>query len=343
MQRIVIPFLAACLLVASGCGGESPDSTASIEERDNRSTVSVLTMEPTEFIHQFAVQGNVETDRNATLTAEFSGIIDELLVREGQRVNAGQALMRINTDMLDATQAELETQLALATELFERQARLWSQGIGSEVDYLQLKASKDALEKSLSTLSEQRDMATVRAPFSGIFDRAFTKQGELAAPGIPLARVVDLDGMYIRAMVSDHYAGRIEAGMPARVEVTGMEVVETEIARVGSYINPSNRTIEITLGLPGKSGFLPNMFANVWLQDLALDSALVLPNALVQQDVSGNNFVYIIQGETASKRIVELGMSSENQVLITAGLNFGDRVVEKGASRIVDGEAVRTL
>ena len=344
MKRFVIPFSVVLLAVASGCGGDATvEAETAPETRDSRASVTVRPIMPQPFVHQFAVQGNVETDRNATVTAEFSGLVEEILVREGDRVREGQALLRLNTDMVDRTEQELQTQLDLASDLFARQTRLWEQGIGSEVEYLQVKAQKEGLEKSLATLAEQRDMAVVRAPFSGILDRVFTKQGELAAPGVPVARIVDLSNMYVRAMVSDHYAGRIGEGLPAEVVVAGVDTVATRIGRVGSFINPANRTIEITLPLPVETRFLPNMFANVWLQDLALDSAMVLPNALVQQDVEGRDFVYVVSGGTAKKRVVELGMGSGDEVLVQSGLAWNDQVVEKGASRIVDGESVRIL
>ena len=342
MQRIVIPFLAA--LVAAGCGGGEAAPEQAAETRDLRASVTVRKLMPQPFEHRFAVQGNVETDRNALVTAEFSGLVEDILVEEGSRVREGQALIRLNTDMIDRSESELQTQLNLATDLFDRQQRLWNEGIGSEVEFLQLKAQKEALEKSLATLSEQRDMAVVRAPFSGILDRVFTKRGELAAPGVPMARVIDLDGMYVRAMVSDHYAGALHTGMPAMVAVEGVEEVATSIGRVGSFINPANRTIEITIPLPDGSAFLPNMFANVWLQDLALDSAVVLPSSLVQQDVSGRDFVFVVDGAgTAEKRVIELGVSSGDEVLVERGLAWNEQVVEKGASRIVAGESVRIL
>lgn len=344
MQRFVIPFSLVALSVGAGCGGGATvEAENAPESRDARAAVTVLTVRPEAFEHRFAVQGNVETDRNAAVTPEFSGLVEEILVVEGQRVQAGQALLRLNTDLVDRSEQELRTQLELSTDLFARQERLWAAGIGSEVEYLQLKAAKEGLEKGLATFAEQREMAVVRSPFDGTVDRVFTKRGEMAGPGMPVARVVDLSEMYVRAMVSDHYAGRIGKGLPAEVVVAGVDTVVTEIGRVGSFINPANRTIEITLPLPGKTRFLPNMFANVWLQDFAADSAVVLPSALVQQDVEGRNFVYLVQDGVVRKRVVELGMGSGDEVMVERGLAWNDQVVEKGASRIVDGESVRIL
>jgi membrane fusion protein (multidrug efflux system) len=75
-----------------------------------------------------------------------------------------------------------------------------------------------------------------------------------------------------------------------------------------------------------------------------LDSAVVLPSALVQQDVTGQDYVFVVGSEgTAEKRVVELGVGSGNEVLVERGLAWNEQVVEKGASRIVAGEQVRII
>ena len=81
--------------------------------------------------------------------------------------------------------------------------------------------------------------------------------------------------------------------MPAMVIVSGVDTIETTVGRVGQFINPANRTLEITLPLPEGTAFLPNMFASVWLEDVNLDSALVLPSSLIQQDINGDDFVFV--------------------------------------------------
>jgi hypothetical protein len=153
------------------------------------------------------------------------------------------------------------------------------------------------------------EMAVMRAPFAGVVDRCLAKTGEFAVPGAPLVRIVDLREMYVRASVSDHYAGKVNKGMSAEVIVSGVDTILTNVGRVGQFINPSNRTLEISLPLPQGSKFLPNMYASVWLQDLGLDSAVVLPSALVQQDINGDLFMSL----TAKARPVRFAKSSSLQ------------------------------
>jgi membrane fusion protein (multidrug efflux system) len=325
------------------CGGPSEDAEEQNAPAVRLTKVGVQTVQPAPFAHTFAVQGNVETDRIANILAEFPGVVREVLVEEGVQVNKGDALVRIDTDVLAKQREELLTQFELAETLFERQERLWNKGIGSEVDFLQAKTSLEGLTRSLATLDEQIDKAVIRAPFSGVLDRVFVNVGEMAAPPMPVVRVVDLSDLYIRASVSDHYAGVVMAGQPVTVEAQGLEPIESKIRRVGQFIEAANRTIDVTIDLPKGTRALPNMVATVHITDLALDSALALPSAVVQQDANGQEYVYIIKGDQATKQTVQTGVMSDGLLLIESGLKAGDRVINRGAARVVDGERVTLI
>ena len=345
-----LPLMAVAALLWTGCGeAEAPTEATATSAAAKSVQVGVLPLTPQPFTHRFSVQGNVETDRNALLTSEFGGRIEDVYVREGAQVAMGDPLVKVDTDVIERSMAELKTQLELAEVVFERQQRLWDQEIGSEIEYLQAKTQLESLERSMETLSEQKDMAVMRAPFAGVVDRCLAKTGEFAVPGAPLVRIVNLSDMKVRAMVSDHYAGQINKGMPAMVIVSGVDTIETTVGRVGQFINPANRTLAITLPLPEGTAFLPNMFASVWLEDVNLDSALVLPSSLVQQDINGDDFVFVAAGEgegaerTVEKRVLEMGMGSGDIMLVERGLSFGQDVISKGATRVVAGQTVSII
>jgi multidrug efflux system membrane fusion protein len=116
---------------------------------------------------------------------------------------------------------------------------------------------------------------------------------------------------------------------------------------VGQFINPANRSVDITLPLPSGTSLLPNMFVSVLVTDFSVASAVTVPASLVQQDVEGADFVWVLEGEgetaVVQKRYVELGLSSGDRMLVERGLAVGERVVEKGAGRVVEGQTVRIL
>jgi RND family efflux transporter MFP subunit len=352
MNRYILGvFAAAAAAVAMwGCGpsAEGTDTPAQAAADSSASlTVTALEVVAGPFAHDFSVQGNVETEQNAQITSTFSGSIERIVVREGERVSKGAPLMYISTDVLKRSEAELQVQLDLATDMLRRQEKLWQSKIGSEVDLVTARSRKEGLERSMATLREQLAQAVVRAPFSGVVDRIFIKQGELAAPGVPLGRIVNLGGLFVRASVSDQAAPLVKAGTPARIVVAGMDTVSTKVGRVGQFINPANRSVDITLPLPSGTSLLPNMFVSVLVTDFSVASAVTVPASLVQQDVEGADFVWVLEGEgetaVVQKRYVELGLSSGDRMLVERGLAVGERVVEKGAGRVVEGQTVRIL
>ena len=226
-----LPLMAVATLLWTGCAeAEAPAEASATPAAAKSVQVGVMPLTPQPFTHRFSVQGNVETDRNALLTSEFGGRIEDVYVREGAQVAAGDPLVKVDTDVIERSMAELETQLELAEVVFERQQRLWDQEIGSEIEYLQAKTQLESLQRSMETLTEQKDMAVMRAPFPGVVDRCLAKTGEFAAPGAPLVRIVNLSDMKVRAMVSDHYAGQINKGMPAKVIESGVDTIETPLA-----------------------------------------------------------------------------------------------------------------
>jgi RND family efflux transporter MFP subunit len=352
MNRYILGVFAAAAAVVAmwGCGpsAEGTDTPAQAAADSSASlTVTALEVVAGPFAHDFSVQGNVETEQNAQITSTFSGSIERIVVREGERVSKGAPLMYISTDVLKRSEAELQVQLDLATDMLRRQEKLWQSKIGSEVDLVTARSRKEGLERSMATLREQLAQAVVRAPFSGVVDRIFIKQGELAAPGVPLGRIVNLGGLFVRASVSDQAAPLVKAGTPARIVVAGMDTVSTKVGRVGQFINPANRSVDITLPLPSGTSLLPNMFVSVLVTDFSVASAVTVPASLVQQDVEGADFVWVLEGEgetaVVQKRYVELGLSSGDRMLVERGLAVGERVVEKGAGRVVEGQTVRIL
>ena len=352
MNRYILGVFAAVAAAVAmwGCGpsAEGTDTPAQAAADSSASlTVTALEVVAGPFAHDFSVQGNVETEQNAQITSTFSGSIERIVVREGERVSKGAPLMYISTDVLKRSEAELQVQLDLAIDMLRRQEKLWQSKIGSEVDLVTARSRKEGLERSMATLREQLAQAVVRAPFSGVVDRIFIKQGELAAPGVPLGRIVNLGGLFVRASVSDQAAPLVKAGTPARIVVAGMDTVSTKVGRVGQFINPANRSVDITLPLPSGTSLLPNMFVSVLVTDFSVASAVTVPASLVQQDVEGADFVWVLEGEgetaVVQKRYVELGLSSGDRMLVERGLAVGERVVEKGAGRVVEGQTVRIL
>jgi RND family efflux transporter MFP subunit len=312
--------------------------------------VTTLPLQTTTFKHFFNVYGTIEAAKSISLYPESSGTILNILVNEGQTVAAGQLLAELDDKVLEKNIAEVQTNLDLANTIYQKQKKLWEEErIGSEVQYLEAKANKEGLESRLASLKQQQRMTKVRAPFSGVIDEIFPKVGEMANPAQPLLRLVNLSEVYISADVSEAYVGTITKGTVARVSIGSLDkTFDSKIVQVGQFINPNNRTFKVHVGLDdgGKNEFKPNMMASVEICDYTADSAIVVPNSLLQQTPQGHNFVYVINPLNdglgkVERVVVEVGQSHNEQTEVRSGLTANQILVNKGSRSIKVGQTVK--
>ncbi|SDK71553.1 RND family efflux transporter, MFP subunit [Salinimicrobium catena] len=327
---------------------------AAIQKLDKRTQFALVRttrVEDTLFKHYVEIPGDVETDENITIYPEFSGVLLDVLVEEGDRVNKGQVLARIDDGGLSSQLAQLETQAALAKTTFERQKRLWEQNIGSEIQFLEAKANYEAVQNSVNQLQSQLSKTVVRAPFSGVIDETFSEQGEVVAPGQSrLFRLINLSNMYITAAVPESYLGSIKKGTEVMVEIaaTGTEF-QSEIQQVGNFINPNNRTFEIKVAVPNDKELVkPNLIATVKLNDYTSENAVIIPEGVIQKNAAGQSVIYVLQPTndstgTAEKRILETGKIYNDHVEVLSGLKPGELLITEGAKNISEGEEVKIL
>lgn len=313
--------------------------------------VTGMRVESREFKDYFRVQGNLEAAQNALVFPELSGIIKSVSIKEGQRVGKGQTIMTLDTDVINKQIKEVETSLALAEDLYSRQKTLWDQNIGSEVQYLEAKNRVESLQNSLATLKEQRSMGTVRAPFAGKVDEIMPKVGEMASPGMPVARVVNLGQLYIEADVSEKHFGKIAVDGEVLVNVRGMEnaqAIPAHISRVGSYIKPDNRTFTIRVDFDeSRTDLIPNLVTDLMINEFSSEGeSTVLPASMVLENAAGNNYVWVLNESNRpermriERRIIETGPTYENTTLITSGLKAGEIIVEKGVRKVKNDDLV---
>jgi RND family efflux transporter MFP subunit len=323
---------------------------ASIAEKDTTikyDAVTAIAIQPGDFAHYFEVFGTVEADQSISLYPMASGKVARIHVKKGQKVRKGDLLVSLDAAILQSSLKELENGMELAKTVYEKQRKLWlDEQIGSELQYLQSKSNYDGLVQKLQTLKEQIELSEVRAPFDGTVDELFVKVGELAAPQMPVARIVNTSGVYVKADVPENYSNRIKVGTPANLDFSSMDLrLEAQVIQVGQFIQEGNRTFSINVSLPVKEGEVkPNQMVHVHLRDYQNDQALTVPTNLVQQDVEGNDFVYLIKeteaGAMVEKAMVESGYSYDGFTEISAGLKEGDVIVDKGSRSVRSGQRV---
>lgn len=319
--------------------GVSPEN----ESRKKEVSVSIETIKPETFYHYFDASGTVLAVQEAFVSPETNGQIKDILVKEGDLVRKGQVLAKLTTELIDKSIDEVKTSLALASDIYERQQRLWDQKVGSELQYLQAKNNKASLENRLSTLKAQLDLSIIKAPIDGVVEKVNQKKGEMAAPGIQMIYVVNLNQIIVRAEVSEHYISAVRKGEKVEVKFPSYPdfTITAPINRVGNVVNKNNRTFELELKLENPNQmFKPNMIAVLNINDFTAENSIIIPSKVLKEDLKGK-YVYVSKKvgdkHIASKRYVTIGRTYLGNSCIIDGLAENDSVIIDGHNRVTDG------
>lgn len=317
------------------------DSTAGAQGK----LVATTVMEPTDFKHYVEIQGRVEGDEDVNVGPEMMGNVTSVIVKAGDRVSKGQLLATLDDRIIRQGLQEVQTQYELANQVFERQKNLWQQKIGSEIQYLQAKTSKEALENRLATTREQLEMTRIKSPINGTVDQVMTKSGQTAAPGMPMFRVVNLESLKVTGEVSESYISKINTGNEVVVEFPDVQQrISTKLDHAGKAINRLNRTFNVEVRIPGQSISLrPNMIAVLKIADFSAPKSFVVPIGAIQKSGEGE-FVYVTEtsgkNQLAKRRPVKAGMTYNGMTQITEGIAAGDEVITTGYQSVIEGDAI---
>jgi RND family efflux transporter MFP subunit len=285
------------------------------------------------------------------LFSTTGGEVRRIVVKAGSPVRKGQVIVDIDTDALRLNVQQAEANVELARTVFERQARLWEQKVGSEVQYLEAKARKEAGEAQLAALKEQLRSAQVMAPFDGVVDEVFPSVGDMTNPMQPVARVVSLGRASIECDVAEDLLRKVKQGDPVLVVLPeSNESFEARIDQIGQYINPNNRTFRITVRVIDGKQLRPNQLANVRIRDKEAKDALVVPARLVMENGQGLSYVYVLDQKDgmakARKEFVTVLSMQGGDMLIEhgmEGLQGGETLIDQGSRLVVDGQEVQVL
>ena len=321
------------------------EALATLDVKKEEALVSVLTVKDTVFSHYLEIQGSVNTKEIILVQPEFQGTLVSLNVKAGQRVSKGQLLGKIDDAGLSQQVASLENQYALAKTTFERQKNLWSQKIGSEMQYLQAQTQMISAQRGVAQIKAQLEKTIIKAPFTGTIDEVFVEKGQVVAPSQQgLMRIVNLSNMYVSTSVPETYIGKLKVGTEVDVFLTSLgKTYKGKVRQIGNFVNPNNRSFGIEVSVPNPENLLrPNQVANLKITDYFSKNAIVVPTNVIQEDGEKNKFVYTainVSGKTgiAKKVIVKLGQSSNNVTEILSGLSAEAIIVSEGANAISDG------
>ncbi|OWY25412.1 efflux RND transporter periplasmic adaptor subunit [Sphingobacteriales bacterium UPWRP_1] len=321
----------------SGSAMQSPKETA----------VEVMELRATPFTHYLEVQGKVDCSDNIAVSPKQPGIVTQVMVVRGQKVNKGDILATLDDAVFQQSLQELQTNISFAKTIYDKQKALWDQKIGTEVQFLTAKNNLQTLEYKMATLQKQADLYNVRAPITGTVEEVNVKVGEGAMVGSPIPpfRVVNAANMKVVVDIAETYVGKVRVGDEAEVLLPDLgKTVTCKVKTIGNIINNAGRTFQVELKLPAMPDLRTNMIAMVKIKDYAVASTIVVPINTIQNSDEGS-YVYIAEKTadkfTAKKQLVTPGTANGDFVEIKSGLQSGNLLITTGFQDLNTGQLVK--
>ncbi len=327
--------------------------------------------------------GYVTARRQATVSAKFTGRVEEILIEEGMEVEAGQVLARLDASNINASLRLAEARLAsartssketeaLLTEAranYERSANLVARGLASDSELDRARALAESLAaqlerkeadvevalRELDVYRQQLEDSIIRAPFAGIVVAKNAQPGEMISPisagggftRTGIGTIVDMDSLEIEVDVNEAYINRVTAGQAvvATLDAYPDWQIPCHVIAIIPTADRQRATVEVRVGFDQLDvRILPDMGVKVAFRDSSAAEGggrlVAVPAAAVRAE-GEREVVFIARDGVAERRAVRVVERRQDEVLVSAGLSGGERVVTTASARLSDGAALR--
>lgn len=316
----------------------------------NAKLVAITPVQTSAFEHFIEIQGTVEAT-NISYVAPPNGqggVVKALYVTQGQAVNKGQVLARLDDQIIRQQIEPLRVQLNAANDTYKRTKNLYDQGIGAYQNVLNAKTQVETLQGNINTLQKQAALMTVTAPQSGVADLVNVRVGETfvgASPAGPQIRIVNTGSLKIKANIPENYMSQVNVGSPLQVVLPdeNNRILNTTISVVGKVIDPATRTFYVEAKVPSNSKLKPNQVAKVQIRVYENPNAITIPMNTLQNDDAGKFVMLAVkEGDKlfARKQTITVGQLYNGRLEVKSGLKTGDQLITEGFQGLYDGQLI---
>ncbi len=333
-----------CSLLLAGVwvlGGCSSGPQTAKKERVVPVKVLTVTHDTRATAHDYI--GVIEEESASSLSFPVQGHVEQIDVREGERVTAGTELASLDTRNLQSIHEGALASLHQAEDAMKRLQLLYDNQSLPEIQYVEAQTKLQQAQSLEQVARKNLEDSRLIAPFSGIIGRRQVEAGENVMPGQPVLSLLKTGTVKVRVPVPENEIAAVGPGTRARITVAALnnQTFEGRIAEKGIEADPVAHTYEVRIPLNNASGSLmPGMVCRVELLRDEAQPAIVLPNRAVQLTETGERFVWKVQQGKALRTPVQTGALSDAGLIITSGLSEGDQVICEGYQKVSEGMQV---
>jgi multidrug efflux system membrane fusion protein len=343
----LVVFVAAVLWVLTGhfaaVGSETPEPGATEAEavvETPKRTVAVVRAEVTDYARLIRISGVTEADKLAILAARSNGVVQELTAEAGDTVERGAVVMLLEGEDVRAAVKTAQDQLAQAAEQLAVGETLNAKGSLPETQLTARRAAKSAAEGALSQAQAAADRLSLVAPFAGTVDAVNVEEGEWVQQGTPIATLIALDPIIVKAEVAERDVAHVAVGAKALVRLVSGVELEGTVKHLARKASDKTRTFALEVDLPNPDGAIPSGMTAELRLTAATQPALTVPRSVLTLNEAGQvGLRVVVDGDIAAFLPVDLIDDTEAGFVVT-GVPQGARVIVAGQDLVRDGDAV---
>lgn len=353
MRKVLLVAVAAAGLAAGAALGmyvprwlqarsaEPPAATQAPVAGVQPVRVELARIEEVPFARGISAVGSLRSDESVMLRPEVAGRVQHIEFREGQAVQRGQVLVRLDDSIPRAELAQARANLSLAESHYRRAVDLHGRGFVSQQARDEA-ASELKVQQAATALAQARlDKMSIRAPFAGMVGLRDVSVGDYVSEGQDLAPLEAIDPLKVDFRVPEVYFSKVAVGqrLTLRLDALPGQDRPGQVYAVSPLVDAGGRSVLLRATVANADGVLrPGMFARVQLT-FGQDRALVAPEAALSPSGQAQ-YVFRVSGGKAQRVEVTVGERREGRVEILTGVAAGDQVVVAGLQRLTDGAPV---
>lgn len=337
-----------CALLLYGCGAEADASGRGPGGFQGARAVPVET--DTAVLGRIArtvvIPGTVEAIRTVGVNAQVPGAVLEVSAEEGDRVEEGEVVARLDDRELRAQLRSAEAAFTVAEAAFARAEQLRERQVITQPEYEAQQTAFAAARAQLEQLRTRVGFTEVRSPIGGIVTSKVVQSGDVVGNQARLLDVAEVDTMVVRVRVSELDVVEIRPGDPVevRLDAFGGEIFPARVRRVFPAADPTTRLVPVEVALDQSDArrTRPGFLARVAFQLAPKEGAVLIPAAAIVSRGGGEG-VYLVADSTVVLRSITPGLTESGRVEVLEGLVVGDRVVTAGSNLLRDGGLIRDV
>ena len=343
VRWLTVAALAGAL--AAGCSNGKAKDKDGADDKASAVPVETQPLKRGEMIAVYSGTAPIEAHEEAFVVAKVAGEVRQIFVEEGDTVQAGALLARLDGDRLRLTLAQTEANLRKLERDYKRTIDLSKKGLVSKSTAENLKYDIDALRAAYDSAKLELSYTDIRAPIAGVVSAREIKVGNTIKPNDPTFTVTDLDPLLAYVHVPEKEFRRIAPGQSADVivDALGGEHFVGDISRISPTVDPTTGTFRARVEVTDQSRRLkPGMFARVNIVYERRQQALQLPRTAII-DADGQQSVYVVAGGKAQQKVIRTGLANGGWIEVLEGLEGNERVVTVGQAGLRSGTPVKIV